>query len=130
LNPTDPECDDREWIAQVWLKMIRNTLGLPAKKLSFENLPAVGRVSVSSPAVMRSLAQFNEGKPYCDQIKPFNFLMTCHIKQLGHPTGVDPQHFHLISPYSTDRNEWLKIGWINQYDPDGGKQYRITTVGF
>ena len=45
---------------------------------------------------MKSLAKFNESKPYCDQIKPFNFLLTCHVKQFGHPPGVDPEHFHLI----------------------------------
>jgi hypothetical protein len=44
--------------------MVRRALGLPTAKLPFENLPAVGRVSVSSPAVMKSLAKFNEGKPY------------------------------------------------------------------
>lgn len=107
--------------------MIRRSLDLPTTKLPFENLPAVGRVSVSSPAVMRSLAKFNDGKPYCDQIKPFNFLLTCHVKQLGYPPGVDPEHFHLIAPYSTDPKEWLKADWINQYDPNPGKTYRITT---
>lgn len=30
----------REWIAQVWLNMIRRALGLPTVKLPFENLPA------------------------------------------------------------------------------------------
>ena len=129
LNPTDPGSEDREWIAQVWLNMIRRTLGLPTDKLPFENLPAVGRVSVSSPAVMKSLAKFNEGKPYCDQIKPFNFLLTCHLKQLGHPPGMDPEHFHLIAPYSTDPKGWVRAGWINQYDPNPGKTYRITTAG-
>lgn len=129
LNPTDPNSEDRDWIAQVWLNMIRRALGLPTVKLPFENLAAVGRVSVSSPAVMRSLAKFNAGKRYCDQIKPFNFLLTCHIKQLGHPPGVDPEHFHLIAPYSTDPKQWVWTCWINQYDTSG-KQYRITTAGF
>ncbi len=109
--------------------MIRRALGLPTAKLSFEHLPAVGRISVSSPAVMKSLAKFNAGKPYGDQIKPFNFLLTCHVKQLGHPLGVDPEHFHLIAPYSTDPKEWLNADWINQYDRNPGKTYRITTAG-
>jgi hypothetical protein len=61
--------------------------------------------------------------------KPFNFLLTCHIKQLGYPPGVDPEHFHLIAPYSTDPKECLRADWINQYDPNPGKTYRITTAG-
>jgi hypothetical protein len=126
LNPTDPESEDRNWIAQVWLNMIRRALDLPTEALSFEDSPAVGRVTVSSPAVMRPLAKLNEGKRYADKIKPFNFLLTCHVKPFGHPTGTDPAHFHLIAPYESDPRKWLKMQWIDQYT---GKQYRITTSG-
>jgi hypothetical protein len=91
LNPTDPDSDDREWIAQVWRSIIRRALGLRTVELSFANLPAVGRITVSSPAVMRPLSGFNAGKKYADQIKPFNFLLTCHVKPTGHPIGVDPE---------------------------------------
>jgi hypothetical protein len=85
LNPTDPENEDREWIAQVWLNIVLRALGFPTKSLGFENQPAVGRISVSSPVIMKSLSELNRNKKYSDQIKPFNFLMTCHVKQLGHP---------------------------------------------
>ena len=61
LNPSDPESEDREWIAQAWLNIIHNALGLPKQKLGFEDPPAVGRVTVSSPAVMRPFAKLNEG---------------------------------------------------------------------
>ncbi len=126
LNPIDPESEDRDWIAQVWLSIIRRTLGLPTSTLGFESAPAVGRVTVSSPAVMKPLAHLNEGKTYADKIKPFNFLLTCHVKPLGHPLAVDPARFHLISPYETDSRQWLKNNWIDQYS---GKEYRITTEG-
>jgi hypothetical protein len=62
LNPTDPNSDDRDWIAQVWLRIIRKALGLRTKPPTFESLPAVGRTSVSSPWVIRSLAALNRGK--------------------------------------------------------------------
>jgi len=52
LNPTNPESEDREWIAQVWLGVIRRALGLPTNKLPFESSPAVGRISLSSPTPM------------------------------------------------------------------------------
>jgi hypothetical protein len=127
LNPSDPESEDREWIAQAWLNIIHDALGLPTQKLGFEDFPAVGRVTVSSPAVMRPLAKLNEGKPYCDQIKPFNFLLTCHVNPLGHPIGAEPEHFHLIAPYESDPRKWLKLDWFDQYT---GKRYRITTAGY
>jgi hypothetical protein len=83
-------------------------MGSRIKSLRFEDRPAVGRITVSSPAVIRPLAKLNEGKPYPDQIKPFNFLLTCQVKALGFPKGVDPAHFHLIAPYNSDATQWLK----------------------
>jgi len=75
---------------------------------------------------MQPLRNLNEGKRYADKLKPFNFLLTCYVKQLGHPVGVDPAHFHLIAPYETDPKKWLKMEWIDQYS---GKRYLITTAG-
>jgi hypothetical protein len=48
--------------------------------------------------MMKRFADFNAGKRYSEQIKPFNFLLTCHVAPLGHPIGVDPVRFHLITP--------------------------------
>jgi hypothetical protein len=124
LNPTDPESEDREWIAQAWLGIVRRAPGSPTEALPFSDRPAVGRVAVSSPAVMRALAGFNEGKAYAAKMKPFNFLLACHVKQMGHPVGVDPERFHLIAPYQTDSRQWLKMRWIDQYT---GNEYRIAT---
>jgi hypothetical protein len=127
LNPTNPESEDRDWIAQAWLNIIRRTLGFPVATLKFDKSPAIGRVTISSPAVMRPLANLNTGKHYGDQIKPFNFVLTCHVRQLGHPPGADPERFHLIAPYESDPRQWLKTDWIDQYT---GKCYRITTTGY
>ncbi len=33
LNPTDPQSEDRSWIAQAWLSIVRRSLGLPTKPL-------------------------------------------------------------------------------------------------
>jgi len=126
LNPNDPESEDRGWIAQVWLRMIRDAVGKRTQSPGFEQQPAVGRTSITSPAVIRPLARLNEGKKYVDKIKPFNFLMTCHVKPFGHPPGADPERFHLIAPYDADSRSWLKNAWIDQYS---GENYRITTTG-
>jgi hypothetical protein len=126
LNPTDPELSDRDWTCAVWKTMIRRALGLSVKELDFANLPAIGRITVSSPALMKCLKALNAGKPYPDQIKPYNFLQTCHIAPLGHPHGVDEEKFHLVTPYEPDPRKWLKKDWVDQYT---GKQFRITTAG-
>ena len=126
LNPTDPASDDREWIAHVWLKIIRKQLGLSFELLPFEYTPAVGRTTVSSPGILMPFEKLNEKKEYADQVKPFNFLLSCQIAPLGHPVGVDPAHFHLISPFETDPAKWLKQKWIDQHT---GKEFRISTTG-
>jgi hypothetical protein len=126
LNPIDPENEDRDWIAQAWLVIVRKSLGLSTGPLGFEASPAVGRITISSPALMKPWAKVNKGKPYSDRIKPFNFLLSAHVKDFGHPLGVDAERFHLVSPYETDSRKWLKKRWIDQYS---GREYRITTAG-
>lgn len=125
LNPTDPEDEDREWIANAWLNIVRDAERLPVDKLGFEQSPAIGRITISSPTVMKPMSTLNSGKPYWDRIKPFNFLLTSHVRAFGHPLGIDPEHFHLIAPYETGPKKWLQSKWIDQYS---GKQYRITTA--
>ena len=63
-NPTDPDSDDREWIAQVWLNIARRTLGLPLRACTFERLPAVGRIAVTSPPLLQPFAALNKGRRY------------------------------------------------------------------
>ena len=124
LNPTDPQSEDREWIAQTWLRVIRRALGLPMQRFAFENRPAISRITLSSPALIKRFADFNKGKQYPQQLKPFNFLLSAQIATLGHPPGVDPRRFHLIAPYEPDATKWLGLKWIDQYSR---KRYSIST---
>jgi hypothetical protein len=83
LNPTDPESDDRSWIAQAWRNIVRRSLGLPTKPLGFEKRVAVGRITISSPNVVKPFAALNAGKSYAQQIKPFNFILSCSLPSSG-----------------------------------------------
>lgn len=126
-NPFDFESEDRDWIRQAWLNIICRELGMRTEAPSFEHLPAVGRVTITSPKVVRSLAKLNAVKNHADRLKPFDYLLSCHVKQFGHPLGVDPERFHLVAFYEVNPSRWLKMPWTDQYS---GKQYRITTEGF
>lgn len=126
LNPTDSQNEDRDWIAQAWLAMIRRAMRLPTKRFAFEKRPAISRITLSSPALMNRFADYNAGKPYAKQLKPFNFLLSAQIATLGHPVGVDPQRFHLITPYEPDATKWLGLKWMDQYS---GKRYSLSTDG-
>ncbi len=66
-------------------------------------------------------------KKYRNRTKPFDFLLSCHVKQFGYPPEVDPEKFHLVAPYELDPDCWLDLPWIDQYS---GTQYEITTEGF
>lgn len=127
LNPTDPEASDRNWTGAVWDSIIRKALGRRVKRLPFSHLPAIGRTTVSSPFLMRSFEALNSGKPYPEQIKPFNFLLTAHVIPFGHPEGVDPEKFHLVTPYDLDARKWLDKEWIDQHSK---KPFRVTTQGY
>jgi hypothetical protein len=126
VNPTDPESDDREWIAQVWQNLARRTLGLPTRRLGFERLPAIGRIAITSPPLLRPFAALNRRKHYRQQIKPFNFLSTSHVRPFGHPSGVRPEHFQLVAPHEPNPRRWLETEWIDRYS---GKRFRISTKG-
>jgi len=75
---------------------------------------------------MRSLSKLNRGKGNAERLKPFDFLLACHVKPFGYPLVVDPEKFHLVARYRNP-NRWLSMPWINQYT---GEEYRITTEGF
>jgi len=126
-NPMNPVSEDRDWIRQAWINILRVTLGLPVEPPEFEHLPAIGRVPITSPTAKCSLAKLNRGKKYRNRIKPFDFLLSCHVKQFGYPPDVDPERFHLVAPYVPDPECWVDLPWIDQYS---GKQYEITTEGF
>jgi hypothetical protein len=81
------------------------------------------QVSVSSP-VLRLLQDLNAGKPYGEQIKPFNFIVSCHVRGLGHPVGADPNH--LMAPYEKDPRRWAKLPWNDQHT---GQRYGVSTSG-
>jgi|SRR5580700_1265259 hypothetical protein len=85
---------------------------------------ALVQITISSSEVLKPLATFNTGRPYAQQIKPFNFILSCHVAPFGHPVGADPERFHLIAPYESDPRKWRRLRWIDQYTEQG---YRIST---
>lgn len=46
------------------------------------------------------------------------------MKAFGHPSGADPERFHLIAPYEPNPTRWTQMDWTDQYT---GTTYRITT---
>ncbi len=124
LNPTDPEREDRDWIRQAWQGIVGEALGLPVVEPVWLDHPALSRLTISGPELLKPFAELDAGKPYAGQVKPFNFLLVAHVRAFGHPEGVDPQRFQLVAPFERDPAKWLNLPWV---DRSSGTRYPIAT---
>ncbi len=126
LNPKDPKRDDRDWIRTLWEGIVTEELGHPYAWPDWLRRPAVGRITVSGPSLLRLFHGMNRGIPYADRIKPFNFLLTTFVRAFGYPGAADPEQFHLVAPWNPDPRQWLIMTWIDRYS---GRRFRITATG-
>ncbi len=89
--------------------------------------PAITRITAASAAGLRPfLASYNATRPFAEQIKPFNFLISVHVFPFSHPAGYPPQRFQLIHPFEPDPRRWLELWWIDHYS---GDRFCIHTAG-
>jgi hypothetical protein len=132
LDPVTPREDRRDgkgqlvWVLAAW-RWIAAAMRDPHTPLpDWAHLPAVSRISVSSITLWRPFRSWNQGKPWAEQVKPFNFLLVADVDPFGFPPAADPARFRLIAPYTDKPDEWDGLEWRNLYDSDG-PTYRITT---
>ncbi len=109
------DVDAPEWIVEAWDWLLRKELGFPCKEPEWLDYPAMMRMTLSSPNVMR------EHRP--DWLAPFNFFFLPLLSDLnGYPAGCDRSNFTFITPFSTNRREWKKLRGINVCD---GQSYEM-----
>lgn len=68
------------WQHDVWQAIIRAALAGHPNQVTYDyhpalNLPAFQRYGATSPALLRWMKCFNEGKSYNERVKPFGFMM-------------------------------------------------------
>jgi hypothetical protein len=133
LDPLSPDRERRDangqrlWVSEAWTWILAARNNPDAPMPDWAALPAMSRLTVSSPVLWRPFAVLNKGRPYRDQIKPFSFLLVAHPDPLGLPAAVDGDgevQVRLIAPYESDPRQLLNLTWRNIYDPDG-PDYRI-----
>ena len=73
--------------------------------------------------MLRPFASQDEGRPYAEQVKPFNFVLSAQVAPFGHPEGADPERFHLVASYEPDARCWSEMEWTDLYS---GRPFRIT----
>jgi hypothetical protein len=128
LNPDDLDDQrERSWITAVWANLVREAIGQPTVPLGFEDRPAVSRISASASGLLHPFDHYNGARQEPDaRIRPFNFLLSANIAPLGYPPGTDPARFHLVSRFERDPSRWLRMRWVDRYDPRG-RTYAVTT---
>lgn len=104
------------WVTEAWDWLLRKELGLRFKEPEWLGLPALMRMTMSTPNVMRT------NRP--DWLSPFNFFLFPILSDLGgYPIGFDKANFKFILPFESDRSEWKSLKGINLWD---NKIYRLS----
>lgn len=73
------------WQAQIWLEIIHAfDVGqpdvVPLSHLDGFGQPSRSRYAATTPELLSWFSEFNEGKPYSKQIKPFNFMLSLQLR--------------------------------------------------
>jgi hypothetical protein len=95
MNPLSAE-EGLNWIVYAWEWILSDAFGFPAPELPFLGRPAISRISISSPHVLKPFGDAQRELPFSERIRPTNFLLSATVQPLGHPVGVDPTRFHLL----------------------------------
>jgi hypothetical protein len=105
-----------EWVLEAWEYLIRKELQYQAKKPDWVTLPAMMRVVMTSPNVLKNR------RP--DWLAPFNFFLFPILSNVGgYPFGFDRMNFQFITPSQSDRKKWNRLKGINLLD---GRIYQIS----
>lgn len=118
-DAADDEIEETpEWVVEAWDFLLRKELGYQRTKPSWLKLPAMMRMVMSSPNVLRT------GRP--DWLAPFNFFLFPLLSRAdGYPLGYDKSSFQFITRFETDRKKWSKLTGINLRD---GRAFQISML--
>ncbi|MBB5328427.1 DNA polymerase [Tunturiibacter gelidoferens] len=106
--PADSGADNRDWTFAAWEWLLRNQLGLTNIDPEWLDLPAMMRVRVSTPNVLKCVDKM---------LRPFNFVLCPLIDTLvGYPAGIDRDRFALLTSFTKNRDAWMKADCINIHD--------------
>ena len=111
----------RLWEEDVWKQIISAALGDRPREVDYafrrEMLrPAHSRYGSTRPAVLNWFKRYNEGRPYAEQVKPFNFLLTFFTRRQEDIASEDPTHefdpkldeIRPVAPYEKDTEKALR----------------------
>jgi hypothetical protein len=111
----------RLWEEDIWKRIITAAMGDNPREVDYDlrhemQLPAHSRYSATRPAVLNWFKRYNEGRPYAEQVKPFNFLLTFFGRRQEDLVTDDPTHLfdpkldeiRPVAPYEKDSEKALR----------------------
>jgi hypothetical protein len=116
----DGDKDDApEWVKEAWEWLLRRELGFKSKPPEWLELPAMMRMAMTSPNVLRTV------RP--EWLAPFKFFYFPLLSDLGgYPAGFDRSNFKFITPTESDRTKWKTLKGVNLLDTHAGRTYQIS----
>ena len=109
-SPEGWQHETPQWIFEAWDWIIRGVLGLKRAKPTWFDLPVMMKLTLSTPH--HAFRNLDKGP----LMRPHNFMMIPQICRFGHPQSVDPAKFTLITPFSSEREQWMHSKCINIHD--------------
>jgi hypothetical protein len=107
-----------QWVVEAWDWLLRKELEFKPKEPDWLELPAMMRMAMTSPNVMRT------SRP--EWLAPFNFFFFPLLSDLGgYPAGFDRSNFKFITPPESNRRKWKTLEGVNLLD---GRTYKISMV--
>jgi len=99
--------------------LLSKELGLKSNQPTWLQLPAMMRMAMTSPNVMRTF------RP--DWLAPFNFFYFPLLSDLGgYPSGFDRSNFKFITPPESNRTKWSTLKGVNLLGTIDGRTYQIS----
>ncbi len=107
--------------------MVNDACEIDSPEPEWLDQPALMRAPVSTPVLLDRFSFVNEGKPYAERVKPFNFLLSATVRGDRWPAGAAKNGgFHPVAPFSSDPSEWMEMEWADLHT---GDVYRLKAHG-
>ena len=99
-----------QWIFEAWDWIMRGVLGLERSKPAWFDLPVMMKLTLSTPH--HALKNLAKGP----LTRPNNFMMIPQVSRFGCPANINPEKFTLITPFSSERDDWMNSKCTNIHD--------------
>jgi hypothetical protein len=117
--------DAHDWIVELWEYILHKAESLAPKIPSWFEDPAMMRLTVTTPQVLKPLLRLQKRAPFRDRTKPYNFVLVPVLNRFLLAAHTKP--ITLITPFTSDLQKLRQQKWINIHD---GKVYSELPVPF